>query len=431
MMSKVKVILENLKSITTAGQTRLGHAFGVISGGGFSFSHHKFEKLLNEGYASNSDVYSIINRIAITGAAIPYKVTNTKRNGEIEVITSGNFYDSIHQPNKNQNKIEFVGEALGYQLGSGNEIMYGSEAAGMGIISSVNVVPTPIIRTKVLGERFFGNDILYKALNRKGKLEPLTRELVKHIKYFNPTKKGVEEQMGLSPLQAAFQSLESSNEIMNASASAFKNRGSNGVISNNSNNPMDDTQSKSLQEVVNNKIGGSGNFNGIAATSANITYTPFGISPGDLKLVENGILPMRQLCNAYNADSSNFNDPDNKKFSNVQEGDKNFYTKAVIPPTNRHLEGYKELILPGWNKKDNANYNIELDLSKIEALQSDQNKRVEKQLKLSTGIMNILFRLGKGEISKESAIKTLEISFDMSNEEANEVVKNTGKNAEN
>jgi hypothetical protein len=126
------------------------------------------------------------------------------------------------------------------------------------------------------------------------------------------------------------------------------------------------------------------------------------------------------------ADSGTFNDPANKKFNNAKEAQKNFYTNAVIPPLERHLAGYKELILPGWNEADNTTYDIRLDLSGIEALQADQVQRAAKQVNLSKGMSDIIMRVGEGKIKPESAVKLLEMNFDLTENEARELVADTG-----
>ena len=232
--------------------------------------------------------------------------------------------------------------------------------------------------------------------------------------------------MGLSPLQAAYATLTASNELMYAGANAIKNRGANGLLSAEGEHPLDEDESNDLQKTVNEKLGGGEKFNRVVATTARVKYTQFGLSPADLKMIENGVLTLRQMCSAYGADSGSFNDPANKKFNNAIEAQKNFYTNAVIPPLERHLQGYKELILAGWNEADNTTYDIRLDLSGIEALQVDQNTKANKQVALSKGMTDIIMRVGEGKISPSSAIKLLETNFDLTEAEAEELVADTG-----
>jgi hypothetical protein len=135
------------------------------------------------------------------------------------------------------------------------------------------------------------------------------------------------------------------------------------------------------------------------------------------------------LCSAYGADSGSFNDPANKQFNNAKEATKNFYVNAVIPSVERHLNGYKAMVLPGWNAFDGKTYDIRLDTSSIEALQDDQNKKVEKQTKLSAGITAVLIRISEGKLTPASAIRVLVKSYEMSDIEAMDLVAdNVGPN---
>lgn len=420
-----KTILKNISNLAVDRYKDVKIIASSIANNGFFFTLYNLSKVINEGYSSNTDVYSIISKIIRTGAKIPYKVIKILPDGTEERITSGRLYDSIMQPNPRQNKFEFTEDALGYQLVTGNEILKGVNPAGMSVFTRVYTVPPQLVNIKRYGKDFFEYTQKY-ILKWAGLETELEEGTINHVKYFNPTEDGLRCGMGLSPLQAAYNALSASNELMYASATALKNRGANGLLSAEGEHPLSTEEGDDLQETVNNKLGGSDKFNRIVATTARVKYTQFGLSPSDLKIIENGVLTLRQLCSVYGADSSSFNDPANKKYNNLLEAQKAFYINAVIPPLERHLLAYKELILPAWNKFDNAKYDIRLDLSGIEALQEDQAMKVTKQVNFSRGVTDIVMRVGEGKIKPESAVKILMMSFELSEEEAREIVSNTG-----
>lgn len=418
---RAKTIIKNLGNLAYDKYESAKIITSQIYANGFMYTAYSLWKLIKEGYTSNTDAYSIISKIIRTGANIPYKIVDIQADGEEVEITSGPFYDSVMNPNKRQNKFEFTEDALGYQLTTGNEMLTGKKPAGMNLISQVHIIPPQLVTIKKIGTDLFEYALQF-IIKWNGKTTTIDEEDVKHIKYFNPTEFGLRSGMGLSPLQAAYQTLSASNELMHAGAHAIKNRGANGLISAEGEHPLENEESNDLQDTVNNKLGGSAKFNQVVATTARVKYTQFGLSPADLKMIENGVLTLRQLCSVYGADSSSFNDPANKKFNNLKEGQKSFYVNAVLPPLERHLQGYKELIIPGWNESDNANYDIRLDLSGIEALQDDQNKKVDKQVKLSKGITDVIMRIAENKLTPSAAIKILEMSYDMSEAEATELV---------
>jgi len=428
--NSLKTRLNNAyKALTSHDQVSFGNSnitYSTVFSEGFVFNNHNLDKLVRDGYASNTDVYSIISRIIRTGASIPVIIENKNPNGEIEIIESGNFFDFVHQPNKKQNRFEFTEDALGYQLTTGNELITGTTPSGFSdsLYTTLNLIPPQLTSIKVSGTELFDTTESYEVMFNNKKFK-FTQEQVKHIKYFNPTIEGFRSKMGLSPLQAAFNTLMASNEQAVASKSVFKNRGANGMISSEGDNPMTPEESEDLQGTIDHKIGGADKFNKIVGTTARVKYTQFGLSPADMKLIESGVLTMRQLANAYHVDSSNFNDPANKKFNNLKEGQKSLYVNAVLPALDRHYLGYNEFVTPGWNEKDNANYNVRADISSIESLQDDQNKKVDKQAKMSKAITDVVMRVGENKISRESAIETLMISFDMSEDKAIRIMGTT------
>lgn len=425
LRKKAKTIIKNLGTLALDKYKDAKIITSSLYNSGFGYLYNKLWKLINEGYASNTDTYSIISKIIRTGANIPYKIVEINAAGEEEEITSGAFYDSVMNPNKRQNKFEFTEDALGYQLTTGNEFLTGLVPAGFSMITQVNIIPPQLVQIKKMGKQLFDYTLKY-IVKWQGVETTIEEEDVKHIKYFNPTEEGLLHGMGLSPLQAAYATLSASNELMYAGANAIKNRGANGLLSAEGEHPLSEEEGDDLQNTINNKLGGAAKFNQVVGTTARVKYTQFGLSPADLKMIENGVLTLRQLCSAYGADSGTFNDPANKKFNNAKEAQKNFYTNAVIPPLERHLAGYKELILPGWNEADNTTYDIRLDLSGIEALQADQVQRAAKQVNLSKGMSDIIMRVGEGKIKPESAVKLLEMNFDLTENEARELVADTG-----
>lgn len=391
--------------------------YSTVYSNGYIYSNHQLQSLIKDGYASNTDVYAIISRIIRTAASIPVLITNKNKDGEEEVVTDGAFFELIHHPNSRQNRFEFTEDALGYQLTTGNEIITGNKSAGFDVYSSLNLIPPQLTTIKVSGKQLFENTLSYEVLFN-GMRFPFTEDDLKHIKYFNPTNMGLLNKMGLSPLQAAYNTLMASNEQQVAQASVFKNRGANGLISSDSDNALTPDQKDELQETIQHRLGGADKFNKIVGTTAKVKYTAFGLSPADLKLIESGTMTMRQLASIYGADSSQFNDPANKKFNNLKEGEKSFITKAVLPPLERHYMGLNEFVVPGWNRIDNAHYKIRPDFSKIESLQDDLRLEAVKDKTVLQGIDVIVQML----VSDEAKISLLMSTYGYSQEQAELII---------
>ena len=141
------------------------------------------------------------------------------------------------------------------------------------------------------------------------------------------------------------------------------------------------------------------------------------MSPSDLKLLEMGVLDLRDICSVYGANSRMFNDPKGSTYNNAKEDQRSFYTNAVIPPLDNELDHFNRFFVPGWNEKFGVKFKVEKDISEIEVLQEDQAKEIEKIRKQAETIREILKGIGT-LWTMESAKQQLLYNFEMSETEA-------------
>lgn len=371
--------IERLKLLSSAltGQFPVKFYESFLLGRGFSFAQGNQRTFITEGYAKNSDVYAIIRKITSTASFIPWDLFDIKPDNEKELITDGDLFTLLKCPNRLQTRADYTEEALLFLLSNGNSFTAGTIPEGFKTIQEYNVLPAQEV------EIIAGN-----AIDPIGGYELLgareirfTTEEVMHIKYPNPGARDERQLFGMSPLKAGFNSLQASNNTQLAMASIHKNMGISGIITDRGNRGMKPEQAKEMQDKWNAKQGASA-FGKTLVTGANIDFVKMGMSPTDLKLIEAGVLTLRQLCNIYSVDSSLFNDPANKTFNNRREAVKSLYTEAVLPNLWKLIANLNAWLIPGWSKQDNRNYQIELNLSNIEPLQedrSDKSKRIIEQ----------------------------------------------------
>ena len=91
------------------------------------------------------------------------------------------------------------------------------------------------------------------------------------------------------------------------------------------------------------------------------------MSPTDLKLLEGQINNLRTICNIYGLDSSLFNDPENKTFSNRKEAQIAAYTDTYIP-LGKFINEKKARYL---SKRFNTTVEIEINEKDIPILQTN------------------------------------------------------------
>ena len=383
------------------------------------FGKTTIKKSLDEDYLVNTYVYAIINRIAETGAAIPLIIEEHK-NDVIEIITEGDFYNFVHQPNPENNYKSLTYQSLVYQLATGNEYQYGVKGVGgLAFTERWNLAPQ-YINPKVVYKLTGPTATSYKYLIGD-KNYSLEVDEIMHLKKFNPDPNSDNPTQGLSPLQAAYRTLVASNEIITADASLIKNKGAFGLLSNRGERPLRPEEKLEMDKSLKERIGGGENFGSVKATSGNFDFVKLAMSSTDLQILESGIMKLRDLCSIYGAKSRMFNDPKGSTFNNAKEDMKSFYNNAVLPPLENDLDHFNNFFVRGWNLRDNTTYKVKLDLSGIDVLQEEQKEVLAKAKIRSEIVREILTGIGI-EWSAESAIIQLQDALDFNEDDAKDIV---------
>ena len=93
--------------------------------GAFRFQDYNATNVIKDGYAKNADLYSIVRKISTSASTIPLKLYDIKADGEKEIITEGDLYNLLQQPNRLQTFTEFLDESMIYLLLSVNNYFKG------------------------------------------------------------------------------------------------------------------------------------------------------------------------------------------------------------------------------------------------------------------------------------------------------------------
>ena len=357
----------------------------------------KDDKLINEGYVSNADVYSIIKKICEVSSDVPFVVEqNTNDGWEIDEESSLNTL--INNPNELVTAKEFRFETMLYLLNTG-DIFWKKLTASFGLVTELELLESNLVQLLYNSDQTVQR-YQYSKLDTT-LIDYLPEEVIHNI-YLNPSKFGVKSQRGLSPLQAGYATLKSSNNRSVAEASMLSNRGATGILSSGSDLVMTPQDREDLQKATDKLVGGAENFNKAITTTANVTWTSMGMDANQLKMLEGGVMNLRTLCNIFGVNSAMFNDQEASTLDNMKIADKKLYTDAVIPNNNKIISGY-DSIIPAYNSFENKELRIVQNLSEIDALQEDQKTKAEKDKINIEAITSVL----TSPISNESKIATL------------------------
>jgi len=107
-------------SLTGSQHRNLADGNLTILSGGNSAGQQSDNKLITEGFERNAQAYSIIRKISETGSDVPWLPKEVKKDGTLEDVKDGRFFDFVMQPNPEQTQKDFKEESFTYMLTTGD-----------------------------------------------------------------------------------------------------------------------------------------------------------------------------------------------------------------------------------------------------------------------------------------------------------------------
>jgi HK97 family phage portal protein len=410
---------QDFRTLTTLQHNDLVNGNLTTLGYGDSAGQSTDNKLLNEGYEKNAQAYSIIRKISEAGSDIPWKPQEINNKGEAIDITEGKFYDFVMQPNPDQTQKDLKENSFTNFLTTGDLFWSIPEIIGFKGPRELNTLPSQLI--EILTDRnapLIPTGYQFELNQFK---ERYTTEEIIHLKYINPSTKGIESLRGLSPLAAAWLVLSGDNQRAEAQESMMKNGGAKGFFTNESDQIMSNEDRDIQQGLLDRMLGGAKNYNRVLVGKSKGKFHQLGMSSNDLKILDTGIHNLRALCNVYGAPSELFNDPANKISSNQKVGRKLFYENAVLPVDRRLLSTYNNGVVRGWSEQDGKEYKVVQDLSSIGALQEDANEKAARAEKVTNSIIKVVAQMNQG-LSPEAAATIISHTQGISEDDAKNFV---------
>ena len=375
----------------------------VLESLGFSFQGLQTDnRLINEGYVSNTDVYAIVKKICEVSSCVPFIVEEF--DGEEWVPNKDSQLNNLlKQPNESLNGKDFRFISMLYLLNTG-DLFWKKLTSRFDLVTELSILESNIIELD-LDSNYNVKRYIYENFN--GSQVQLTTEEVDHLVFYNPSYNGLKNKRGLSPLQAAYNSLKAGNNRLEAQAHAYENRGATNIISSGTDLSIGSKERDSLQKNTDKILGGAKNFNKSIVTTANVRVTPLGMSPTDLKLIEAKELDLRDICNAFGAPSTLFNDQAASTLDNLKVGTKMMYNNAVIPNNDKLISRLNQSIVPAYSAFENKELRISQDLSGIDELQEDQLIKAQKSQTEIATLLSIADNTSLTPEQKENLYKTL------------------------
>ena len=344
----------------------------TIGNNQYNFIDRNFTNYIEKGYIENADVAAVVSRIASSFASVKWEVKERKGD-EIFTNTTSALNDVLKCPNPLQTWAEFQEAAAVMYLTTGNTYINGTESLGFAGFGELSVLPSQYT-APIKGNAI--NPVSGYTLNMN-KLQNFTAEEVLHVKRFDPRFKGYEELIGLSPLESLVMVYAASSEKWEAMASILKNKGAMGIVTSKEGRGLTPENSKELEKLYKTRYGGGAKFGTPMFTNASLDFIKMGMSSEDLKLMDQGIISLRAICNLYNVSSVLFNDTASSTYNNITEAKKDFYTDAIIPLLEIFKQNYNNWLVNSYSEAENADLFLDFSVDNIPSLQEDINKKAQ------------------------------------------------------
>lgn len=377
-------------------------------GGIVTWQGQDTQSFINDGYAGNDIVYSIINLITNKAKVAPWNVYKVKDEAKYKQLKSilktphlisdwkaieelksqslepykgdARLNELLKYPNEEDTWADLVEAWGGFKLATGNSYIYGKlveAGANTGKPLSLSALPAQYMS-------IVANVSVFPAVRQGYKLfmgvtYDFTREEILHDRMFNPKWSATGLQLyGMSPLAAAAKNITRSNEAKTASVANFQNGGPAGILFTDDLRMEGDTavaQANALKaSIVQNS--GAKNKNKLATSGYKVGYQAIGLSNVDLDIIQQEMWDMRSLCNIYGVPSQLLNDPENKIQANSTSGEKALTVRAALPLLTTMRDNLNRKLATDWGYKG-TNIIVDFDLSCYPELQQDKATQAE------------------------------------------------------
>lgn len=386
-----------------ADKTKTPDFWNVING--YNYKRATADEIVKEGFLGNEDVYATVSRYARLCATTPLQLMNGDELADKNDDAYKLFFENW---NSKQGKNEAMYQLfLELFLQGKCTTLKQSQIIGFET-NELWVLPTRAVTPSQDRTGYFDMPSFYTFTDNTTSYKYYPEQLI-IIEYYDPSTMQ-EQQLGLSPLQSAWNTVGSSNNRSTAEKTMLENRGVAGFIS-----PKDtkdglgftNTAFDYVRKAFAALTGGADKFNKVEVLEQAAEFTQLGLNANDLKIVEMRLNHVRAICNAYGLPSLLFNDYQSRTHANYKEAMKALYTDAVIPQVELFIGQFQKHLFDNINALTGNNYWLKINLGEIEPLKADQEK-------LRAGVLS---QYEKNLITKKEARELLGFSAEMESED--------------
>ena len=355
-------------------------------------------EIVEQGYADNPDIYTVVNRVTRTSAFAPfkvYKIKNQAKHLKYKAWTGENAtpesiamamriksetYEEanehpmnalLEQPNPQQKCREFTENSVGFKVITGERFWHITTGALGQPIAIYNLPPQHMT---VIGD---GTLLGVKEFQlMMGSVVTVPKEQVIFSRYWNPVYNTSGSHLrGLSPFKAGRKLMTISNTALSRQQNMLENAGAAGMLFEKPMQGMDgwsQEQAGKIKQMINTELIGTDNANAIGVANGDLGYLNFGIKGTEMELVELSNMNLNRICALLGVPSVLFNN-DAATYNNLREAKKELLTAACFPELDSMRDDWNEIA-----KLYGDDIYIDYDASVYPELMEDMDKVVAR-----------------------------------------------------
>jgi len=324
------------------------------------WTRRSFAALAQEGYARNPVVNRCVRLIAESANRVPMvAVEDGKRLSEHPLLAL------LRRPNPHQSGSELLESVYAYLQTAGNA--YLSAAIADGEVKGIFGL-RPDRMAVVAGADGWPAAYAYTSGGATTTLRQDTAPVasVLHVALFHP----LDDHYGLSPLEAAQQSLDLHNAAARWNKALLDNsaRPSGALVYSAGAGTLTKDQFDRLKGELELAFQGAANAGRPMVLEGGLDWKSIGISPRDMDFIEAKHAAAREIALAFGVPPMLLAIPGDNTYSNYQEANRVFWRQTVLPLAGRMTAALTQWLTPSFG----ANLVLAPDLDRIEALSPDR-----------------------------------------------------------
>jgi HK97 family phage portal protein len=327
------------------------------------WTRRSFAALAQEGYARNPVVNRCVRLIAESANRVPMvAVEDGKRLSEHPLLAL------LRRPNPHQSGSELLESGYAYLQTAGNA--YLSAAIADGEVKGIFGL-RPDRMAVVAGADGWPAAYAYTSGGATTTLRQDTAPVasVLHVALFHP----LDDHYGLSPLEAAQQSLDLHNAAARWNKALLDNsaRPSGALVYSAGAGTLTKDQFDRLKGELELAVQGAANAGRPMVLEGGLDWKSIGISPRDMDFIEAKHAAAREIALAFGVPPMLLGIPGDNTYSNLMEANRALWRQTIVPLVRRVTDELGFWLAPAFG----GSVTLEPDFDQVEALAEDQASR--------------------------------------------------------